>query len=136
MYIIEFGRGPDKKKRKRRNTVLRNAALLSTGATLGAVGAIKATRKMRSARTMAREVKIYTRLTPKTARILEKSKDLTKTQTRFDKVRNKVTKLVQSKARKDRDIAATAGALAGSGVVGAGIITANKISSKKEKGSK
>jgi hypothetical protein len=38
MYIIEFGRGPDKRKRKRRN-LLRNAASVGAGAALGA-GAI------------------------------------------------------------------------------------------------
>jgi hypothetical protein len=136
MHILEFGRGKDKRKRKRRNTLLRNAALLSTGATLGAVGAVKATKKMRYAKAAARGAEIYTRLTPRAARILERSKDLTKTRARLHKVRDRVIKITQSKNRKDRDIAATAGALVGSGVVGTGIMAANKISSKKEKGSK
>ena len=48
MYIIEFGRGPDKKKRKRRGSGLLNkAAKVTGGAALGAVGVLGATRGLR-----------------------------------------------------------------------------------------
>jgi hypothetical protein len=47
MYILEFGRGKDKRKRKKRNSLLRNTAIVAGSAGLGAGAALAATRKRR-----------------------------------------------------------------------------------------
>jgi hypothetical protein len=47
MYIIEFGRGKDKKKRKKRGSLLRKAGIVVGSAGLGAVGVLGASRGIR-----------------------------------------------------------------------------------------